>query len=66
MARLTEVEKAEAVEMMNDLRRCGEIVCKAFKDNGSHYEYTGSMNDVEDLRDAVARARAFWLDKMVR
>lgn len=52
------------MELLNDLRRCAEEVAKSFTDHGDHYEYTGSMNAVEDLRSAVGKAREHWLEKM--
>lgn len=47
----------EVLEVLNDIRRCSEAIVGEFKDVGDHYEYVGSMNAVEDLRDATRRAR---------
>lgn len=59
-------EQMEQMELMNDLRRTADAVCKTFKDCVDHYEYTGSMNNVEDLRDAVRRAREYWMAKVMK
>jgi hypothetical protein len=54
----------DVMEVLNDLRRTAEEVAEQFNDCGGHYEYTGSMNAVEDLRDAVKQAREYWIEKM--
>ena len=55
---------SDVMEVLNDLRYTAEEVAKAFNDCGGHYEYAGSMNAVEDLREATKRARDYWIEKM--
>lgn len=53
----------EAERILHDLRRTAKEVLNGFTDCGGHYEYGGSMNSVEFLRDAWKKADEYWLFK---
>lgn len=47
------------LELYDNLRSAAVILSRGFRDRGDHYEFVGSMNDVEWLREAVGNVEGF-------
>lgn len=54
------------IKQFDLLLSCAEDVLRHFKDEGDHYVYTGSMNNVDRLRELISEARMAYDDDRLK
>ncbi len=59
------MSNAELIRRYDNLRSMAQNLQRKFRNRGDHYEFTGGMNDVEMLRDAIDEVEGYMIENNI-
>lgn len=59
------ISNTELIRRYDNLRSMAQNLQRKFHDRGDHYEFTGSMNDVEFLRSAIEDVEGYMIENNI-